>query len=80
MRKNIATIAVGAFMTALSLFLLSIVYPRLFALFGLLFVTASIVLGLTVLAAFPKVAGQIWRAFIEYMAERGEKKKKEEEA
>ena len=78
MMRSIATVAIGALITALSLFLLSLVYPKLFALFGMFFVTACIILGLAVLAAFPKIAREIWLAFVEYMAERN--KQKEEEA
>ena len=60
MRKSIFSIAVGAFVTSVSLFLLSLAYPRLFALFGLLFVTACIILGLSIIAALPKVPATIY--------------------
>ena len=59
MRKSIFSIAVGAFITSVSLFLLSLAYPRLIALFGLLFLTACIILGLSIIAAIPKVPAKI---------------------
>jgi uncharacterized paraquat-inducible protein A len=62
MRKSLPSIAVGALFTSISLFLLALAYPRLFALFGLLFVTAYIILGLSLIAAVPKVPELIYRA------------------
>jgi hypothetical protein len=62
MRKSLPSIAVGALLSSISLFLLALVYPRLFALFGLLFVTACIILGLSLIAAVPKVPELIYRA------------------
>ena len=61
MRKSLPSIAVGALLTSISLFLLALAYPRLFALFGLLFVTACIILGLSLIAAVPKVPGLIYK-------------------
>lgn len=55
MRKSLVSIAMGALMTALSLFLLALAYPKLFSLFGLLSVTAFIILGLSLLAAVPEL-------------------------
>lgn len=63
MRKSIASIAAGALMTALSLFLLFIAYPQLFALFGLLFITSCIILGLSLMAVLPKVPAKIYGYF-----------------
>ena len=62
MRKSFPSIAAGALLTSLSLFLLALVYPRLFALFGLLFVTSCIILGLSIIAAVPKVPELIYKA------------------
>jgi len=63
MRKNMSSIATGAFITTISLFLLTLAYPRLFALFGLLFVTACIVLGLSMIASIPKAVELVYEAF-----------------
>ena len=62
MRKSLPSIAVGALLTSISLFLLALAYPRLFALFGLLFVTACVILGLSLIAAVPKVPELLYRA------------------
>ena len=62
MRKSLPSIAVGAILTSISLFLLALAYPRLFALFGLLFVTSCIILGLSLIAAIPKVPELLYRA------------------
>ena len=62
MRKSLPSIAIGALLTSISLFLLALAYPRLFPLFGLLFVTACIILGLSLIAAVPKVPGLIYKA------------------
>ena len=67
----------GALTSTISLLLLAIAYRPLFALFGLMFVTACIILGLSLLAAFPKLVKEIWHAFVEYMAEREEKEEGE---
>ena len=61
MRKSLPSIAVGAILASISLFLLALAYPRLFALFGLLFVTACIILGLSLIAAVPKVPELIYK-------------------
>jgi len=63
MRKSIASIAAGALITTLALFLLSIAYPQLFALFGLLFVTSCIILGLSLIVALPKAPAKIYGYF-----------------
>lgn len=62
MRKSLASIAIGAFITSLSLFLLALAYPKLFALLGLLFVTACIILGLSIIAVMQKAPGLIYKA------------------
>lgn len=62
MRKSLPSIATGALIASISLFLLALAYPRLFALFGLLFVTACIILGLSLIAAVPKVPELLYRA------------------
>ena len=62
MRKSISSIAMGAFITSISLFLLALAYPKLFALFGILFVTACIIFGLSLLAETPKVPELIYEA------------------
>ena len=61
MRKSIASIAAGAFITTFSLFLLVIAFPQLFALFGLLFVTSCIILGLSLIAALPRAPALIYK-------------------
>ena len=61
MRKSLPSIAVGALLTSISLFLLALAYPKLFPLFGLLFVTSCIILGLSLIAAVPKVPELIYR-------------------
>jgi len=61
MRKSLPSIAVGALLTSISLFLLALAYPRLFPLFGLLFVTACIILGLSLIAAIPKAPELLYR-------------------
>jgi len=62
MKNSLVSIAVGAFMTAISLFLLAIAYPKLFALLGLLLVTACIVFGLSLIGAIPKGLGLAYSA------------------
>ena len=62
MRKSLPSIAVGALLTSISLFLLALAYPKLFPLFGLLFVTACIILGLSLIAAIPKALELIYKA------------------
>jgi uncharacterized paraquat-inducible protein A len=62
MRKSLPSIAVGALLTSISLFLLALAYPRLFPLLGLLFVTACIILGLSLIAAIPKASELLYRA------------------
>lgn len=54
MKRSLISIAAGAFLSAVSLFFLALVYPRLLALFGLLLVTACVVLALSLIAAIPK--------------------------
>jgi len=54
MRKNLVSKIAGIVITAISLFLLTLIYPRLFALFGLLFVTACVILGLSLIASIPR--------------------------
>lgn len=63
MRKSLLPIAVGAITTAISLFLLALAYPRLFALFGLLSVSACIILGLSMIASIPKAVELAYEAF-----------------
>ena len=62
MRKSLLSIATGALITSFSLFLLALAYPKLFSLFGLLFVTACIILGLSLIAAIPKAPELIYKA------------------
>ena len=62
MRRSLVSIAIGALLTSLSLFLLALAYPKLFALFGLLSVTACIILGLSLIAALPKIPELIYKA------------------
>ena len=61
MRKSLPSIAIGAFLASISLFLLALAYPRLFALFGLLFVTSCIILWLSLIDVVPKVPELIYR-------------------
>lgn len=54
MKKGLVSITTGAFLTAISLFLLALAYPKLFALFGLLFVTTCVIVGLSLMATIPR--------------------------
>jgi len=62
MKKSLFSIAAGALLTSISLFLLAVAYPMLFPLFGLLSVTACIILGLSLIADIPKVPKLIYKA------------------
>ena len=53
---------IGALMSSISLFLLAVAYPRLFPLFGLLFVTSCIILGLSLIAVISRVPELIYKA------------------
>lgn len=54
MKRSLTSIAAGAFISAVSLFFLALAYPRLLTLFGLLLVTACVILALSLIAAIPK--------------------------
>ena len=60
MRKSISQIAINAFIASLSLFLFALAYPKLLAVFGLLFVTACIILGVSLIAALPRTPELIY--------------------
>jgi hypothetical protein len=53
-KRSLISFAVGAFLSALSLFFLTLAYPLLLTLVGLLLVTACVVLALSLIAAIPK--------------------------
>jgi hypothetical protein len=53
-KRSLISIATGAFVSAVSLLFLALAYPRLMTLFGLLLVTACVVLALSLIAAIPK--------------------------
>jgi hypothetical protein len=68
MKKSPVSIAVAAFMTAISFFLLALAYPKLFVLLGLLLVTACVIFGLFLIAAIPEATESICKSIREFGA------------
>lgn len=54
-RNSLLTITIGAIITTVALFMFSLAYPQMFALFSLLFVFSMIIIGLSLLAYVPRI-------------------------